>query len=86
MYFKLGQFQYQPSYFTSSPVKHSIYKTNEGNKAIYLCQLKERTGIQEGIGIAVYSDGDTLKLNQKVYMRDGGRMVNGMGKGELQQM
>ena len=49
-------------------------------------QVKEGTHIQEGIGIAVYSNGDTLKLNHKVYMRDFGKMVDLMEKGDIQQI
>ena len=84
--YKLGQFQYNQSDFTPGPIQQSIFKTKTDNKAIYIGQLKEGTSIKEGIGIAVYSNGHTLKLNNKVYMRDGGRMVNGVEKGDIQQM
>ena len=55
---RLGQFQYCHSDFTPGPIQQFIYETNDGNKAFYSGQLKEGTDIKEGIGIAVYSDGD----------------------------
>ena len=73
--YKLGQFQYNHSDFTPGPIQQSIFET-AGGKVIYLGQLKEGTNIKEGIGIAVFNNGDTLELNHKVYMRDAGRMMN----------
>ena len=47
-------------------------------------QLREGTDIKEGIGIRIASNGDTLKLNHWVYMRDAGGMVDIIEKGDLQ--
>ena len=82
MYHELGQFQYQLSDFTKSPIQQSVYTSDFGN-ALYLGQLKEGTNIRDGIGIAVYRDGDTLKLNNKVLQRDIGRIINEMEKADI---
>ena len=59
MYKKLGQFQYQHQDFTSGPIQQSTSETiRDDIKATTMGQLKEGTHIQEGIGIAVYSNGD----------------------------
>ena len=83
MYQKQGQFQYNHSDFTPGPIQQSIYLF-KGFKHIYSGQLKEGTEIKEGIGIVVISNGGTLKLINKVYMRDVGRMIHLMEKGDLQ--
>ena len=57
IYNKLGQFEYHHSDFTPGPVQQSIFETIGGGKVVYMGQLGEGTGIQEGIGIAVYSNG-----------------------------
>ena len=62
IYAKLGQFEYSQPVFSPGLIQQSIYTTKAGNKAIYLGQLKEGTKIQEGIGIVVSSNGDTLRL------------------------
>ena len=86
IYYKLDQFQYNYSDFTPGPIQQSLYINDKGTKVIYIGQLKEGTDIKEGIGIRVGSAGDTLKLNQKVYMRDAGRMENIMEKGDIQKI
>ena len=53
---------------------------------IYLGQLNKETGLREGIGITVFSNGDTLELKYKVLQRDIGRMVNRTEKGDIQLM
>ena len=60
IYYKLGQFQYNHSYFTPGPIQQSIYEIND-NKVIYIGQLKEGTDIKEGIGIRVASNGDIFE-------------------------
>ena len=85
MYQTQGQFQYNHSDFTPEPIQQSIYLF-KGFKHIYSGQLKEGTEIKEGIGIVVISNGATLKLINKVYMRDFGRMIHLMEKGDLQQI
>ena len=82
---KLGQFQYHLPDLTSTAIQQLTFTPAVG-KAIYIGQLKEGTRISEGIGIAVYSNGHTLRLNHKVYMRDGGKMVKEKEKGDIQQI
>ena len=83
VYRELGQFQYQHQDFTSGPIQQSIFIPKFCDKAFYLGQLKEGTDIKEGIGIVVYSSGCTLKLNNKVYLRDIEKMVLQMEKEEV---
>ena len=44
-------------------------------KCVYIGEVKEETDIPNGVGIKVFDNGDTHKLNYKVYKRDIGRMV-----------
>ena len=86
IYSKQGQFKYDQSDFTSDSIQQLILETTNNYNEIYLGQLKEGTNIKEGIGIRVASSGHTLKLNNNVYMRDIGRIINGMEKGDIQQI
>ena len=73
IYAKLGQFDYGKD--ESIKNLHEIIVTSKyGNKNIYIGQVKEGTEIKEGIGIQVFSHGDTEDYNY-VFVRESGRII-----------
>ena len=73
IYSKLGQFKNYQQYCSDVPIQQLIFHSTAG-KSIYFGQLKKAVEVQEGIGIAVYRNGDIYEG----YWKDGKR--NGKGR------
>ena len=58
VYKKLGQFNYWGTDYTDD-LQEDVGTNSKGNKRIYTGQYKEGTKIMDGIGIMVWSKGDT---------------------------
>ena len=82
IYERLGQFDYQNPDYTDDLIE--VNEANEeGIKRIYIGQTKAGTKIWDGIGIAVWSQGDTHVCIDNNYIYEGywkDGMRNGPGR------